>query len=132
MRYKPENVLEKTKGCRICTILHHADDLATIYDSVQALCLDSTIDTLSGNKLVPPPEQEVTGNELEPRREGVFCKRLSQCRILRSRILTGVLKHILKFLLAHVLVVPNLVQVRGDIDISGEEQNVVDWVGRSA
>ena len=52
--------------------------------------------------------------------------------ILRSRMLTGVLKHILKLLLAHVLVVPNLVQVRGDIDIGGEEQNVVDWVKRLA
>ena len=94
--------------------------------------MDITIDTLSGNKLVPPPKQEVAGNELEPRREGVFYKRLSKGGILRSQILTGVFKHILKFLLAHVLVVPNLVQVRGDIDISGEEQNVVDWVGRSA
>jgi len=52
--------------------------------------------------------------------------------VLRPQILTGVLKHILELLLAHVLVVPNLVQVRGDIDIRSEEQNVVDWAGRSA
>ena len=53
-------------------------------------------------------------------------------RVHRSQILTGVLKHVLKLLLAHVFVVPNLVQVRGDIDICGEEQNVIDWVGISA
>ena len=94
--------------------------------------MDITISTPSSDKLVPPPEQEVTGNELEPRREGVFYKRLSQGGIIRSRVLTGVLKHILKLLLAHVLVIPNLVQVRGNVDIGGEEQNVVDWVGRSA
>ena len=72
MRYKPENVLERTKGWRVCTVLHHADDLATIHDSVQALCVNLTISTTSSNKLVPPPKQEVTSNELEPRREGVF------------------------------------------------------------
>jgi len=45
---------------------------------------------------------------------------------LRSISLTGVFKHGLKFLLAHVLVISNLVQVRSDIDVSGEEQNIVN------
>jgi len=52
--------------------------------------------------------------------------------ILGLEALTGVFKHRLKLLLAHVLVVSNLVQIWGYIDIGGKEQNVVDWIRRSA
>lgn len=48
------------------------------------------------------------------------------------KALTGILEHSLKFPLAHVLVIPDLVQVRGDIDVSSEEQNVVNWFRISA
>jgi len=47
-------------------------------------------------------------------------------RSLRSTTLTGVIKHGLKFRLAHVLVIPNFVQVGSDIDVGSEEQNVVN------
>ena len=41
--------------------------------------------------------------------------------VLRLQTLTWVIKHSLELLLAHVLVVPDLVEVRGDVDIGGEE-----------
>jgi len=44
----------------------------------------------------------------------------------RSTALTGVFKHGLKFLFAHVLVVPDLIQVGSDVDVGSEEQNVVN------
>ena len=49
----------------------------------------------------------------------------------RSKILTGVVKHGLKLLLAHILVIPDLIKVRGDVDVSSKEQNVVNWVETS-
>ena len=45
---------------------------------------------------------------------------------LRSTTLTGVFKHSLKFLFAHVLVIPDLIQVGSDVDVGSEEQNVVN------
>lgn len=50
----------------------------------------------------------------------------------KFKTLTGVLEHSLEFHLAHVLVIPDLVQVRGDIDIGSEEQDVVNWFRISA
>jgi hypothetical protein len=40
--------------------------------------------------------------------------------------LTGIFEHSLKFLLAHVFVIPDLVQVRGYVNIRREEQNIID------
>jgi hypothetical protein len=68
------------------TFLNHTDDLATIHESIQALCADLSINTLSGNKLVPPPKQKVTSDELEPRRKdvsGVIQSRVSQAALDR-------------------------------------------------
>ena len=45
-----------------------------------------------------------------------------------SRVLTVVVEHGLKLLLVHVFVIPDLVRVRGYIDIRREEQNIVDLV----
>lgn len=58
-------------------------------------------------------------------------KRLGQVTddVLQSQVLTGIFEHSLKLFLAHVLVVPNLIQVRGYANICGKEQDVVDWVG---
>ena len=60
------------RSLRIGTILHHADDLASVYDPIQALRTNLSIIALPSDEFVPPAKQEVTGNELEPRREGVF------------------------------------------------------------
>ena len=59
------------KDRRIGTVLNHADDLATIHEPIQALRADLPIGTLSSDKLVPPLEQKVTSDELEPRRKDV-------------------------------------------------------------
>ena len=61
-----------TEGRCTGTVLHHTDNLATVNDPIQALCVDFAINTFSNNKFVPPSEQKVACNKLEPWREGVF------------------------------------------------------------
>ena len=65
------NIYEEPTN-RYGTVLHHADDLASVYDPIQALRANLSIITLPSDEFVPPAKQEVTGDELEPRRKRVF------------------------------------------------------------
>ena len=52
---------------------YHLDDFAVVHQASKALRVDLALAVLAGQQLVPPPEQEVPGDKLEPRRERVCC-----------------------------------------------------------
>ena len=53
---------------------YHLHDLAPIDKTCEALSMDLALAVLTGQELVPPPEEEVARDELEPGRERVRCK----------------------------------------------------------
>ena len=52
-------------------ILYHLDDFAPICHPGKALGRDLTVFIFACHKGIPPPEEEVTSNQLEPRSEFV-------------------------------------------------------------
>ena len=52
-------------------LLHHLDNFGTIHNSGKALRNHLAISVFALQKLIPPPEEEVPSNELEPWSERV-------------------------------------------------------------
>ena len=50
---------------------NHLHNLAAVDKTSEALRVHFAVSSLACQELVPPPEQEVAGDELEPRREGI-------------------------------------------------------------
>lgn len=51
--------------------LNHAHNLASVHNAIQTLSINEPVATPTCEQFVPPTEEEVAGNELEPWREGV-------------------------------------------------------------
>ena len=62
------NRLNKTPRTSISNHLH---DLAAVDKTSKTLRVDFAVSSLACQELVPPSEQEVASDELEPRREGI-------------------------------------------------------------
>lgn len=74
------------------TSLHHRNDLATVNEATEAFSVYLAI-LFALHQLIPPSEQEVSRDELEP----------------RSKRVCGVFKHCLEFRLVDVFVIPDFV-----------------------
>ena len=61
--------------------LDHLDNFATIRNARKRLCVDIAICASPFEELIPPAEEEVASNELEPGCEGVACA--TRIRILQ-------------------------------------------------
>lgn len=112
--------------------LQHPDDLTDLIPTFQRARPDFSFALLSipsfrlrlGEHLIPPWEQQIPGDQSEPRSERVGFYQFQS--FSSGGQLTFILEHLLELCFGNVFRVGNLVHVELEVNIERAEENVVD------